>query len=146
MKPKVLLRIASLLLVLFAMGHSTGHYRRKNTTDPAGKAVLRAMEDYQFEFKGKMQTLDGHMEGYGWLVTLVLLSFAALLWIVSSNYEKQPAYSRLILYPFLFFMAGNGIVAYRYFFSGPAVISAVAVLLTVIAAFRMKDNPVGLSR
>jgi hypothetical protein len=137
MTPKILLRVASVLLLLFAAGHTTGHLGRKNSTDPRAQALIREMEDYHFDFKGTSQTLDGHMEGYGIMTTFILVSLAILLWIVSSNLEKNPRYSNKILYPVLLFMIGNGYVAYRYFFLGPAVFSALVVVLIAASIFSL---------
>jgi hypothetical protein len=133
MKPKILLRIAAILLVLFAAGHTSGHLGRKKNPDPEGQKVLQAMERYKFTFMGTEQTLDGHMEGYGMGFTFMLVALIGLLWIISIRTENDPKYSQLLLYPILFFMLGNAYVAYRYFFMGPTVFSLIVCLLLVVS-------------
>ncbi len=142
MRPKILLRISAVLLLLFAAGHSTGHLGRKNNLDAQGKEVIRQMEDYHFVFKGTSQTLDGHMQGYGIIISFILISLASLLWIVSSSIQEAPAFSIRVLIPILFFMMGNGWIAFRYFFLGPGIFSVLVCLLIIVSILLIRREKV----
>ncbi|AVV50249.1 LIC_13387 family protein [Leptospira santarosai] len=44
MKPKLFIRIASVLISIFAVGHSIGHFARYNTTDSQALNTISAMQ------------------------------------------------------------------------------------------------------
>lgn len=137
MTVKIILRIASVLLFIFMSGHTIGYLRWRKNPDPKGQDVIKAMNEYQFEFRGSMQTYSGHMEGYGLGYCFVLFSFASLLWIISGKAEANPEYSKLVLYPVLFFAATNIYVAYRFFFIGPALFSTLVTGLVGYAIWKL---------
>lgn len=92
MKPKLLIRTASVLLLIFLCSHTFGHLTRKNITDTKGLEVLRSMEAHQFNFMGAIQTYDGHMEGYGLDFSLILAALCVLLWIISGETAREPEF------------------------------------------------------
>jgi hypothetical protein len=137
MKPKLLLRIASIILLIFTCGHTFGHLTRKNISDPKGLEVMKAMEGYHFNFRGVMQTYDGHMEGYGLDISFILAALSIILWIISGESARAPKFCKKLLFPILFFMLGNAYVAYKYFFHGPTVFSLLISLLLIIAILQL---------
>jgi hypothetical protein len=79
MKPKLLLRIASVLIPLHALGHIYGFSGWKETTDPVKQEVISQMFGHSFEFKGSVRSLGEYYDEYGWFATIALLTIAVLL-------------------------------------------------------------------
>src|SRR5712692_5273686 len=82
MKTRIILRIASIVMFLFAAGHSLGGL---SSWSPAGETdVLRAMRTVRFVAGGASRTyLDFYM-GFGWTLSLSMLLQAVLLWQIAA--------------------------------------------------------------
>jgi hypothetical protein len=63
MKPKLLLRISSGLLLFHVLGHTMGHSGWKKTTDPVKQEVIDQMNGHQFLFMGMNRSLGDYYEG-----------------------------------------------------------------------------------
>src|ERR1700730_14596527 len=79
MNATVLYRIVSVLLVLFAAGHTAGVLRVKPPT-PGAVAVRDAMSSVHFPVGGSQFTYRGFYDGFGLFVTAYLLFSAFLAW------------------------------------------------------------------
>jgi hypothetical protein len=77
MNATLLYRIASALLVLFAVGHTIGFLRLKPPT-PEAAAVYDAMHKVHFQVGGSSFSYGGFYIGFGLFVTAYLL-FSAYL-------------------------------------------------------------------
>lgn len=79
MKASTLYRIAAVLLVLFAAGHTVGFLSFKPPTAEA-MAVRDAMMDVHFQVKNADLSYGGFYRGFGFFVTAYLLFSAFLAW------------------------------------------------------------------
>src|SRR5258708_39676052 len=114
MKPKLLFRIASLLMVLHLIGHTFGALSWKNAPNDTIGRVITSMQTNHFEFMGRSVTLASFYEGYGFLMILVLLLISWLLWLLSGETGSRLSARMLpLLAGFLLLMA---IAEYIYFF------------------------------
>ncbi len=113
MKPKILLRIASIIMFLHDIGHTFGHLTWKQSPDPAKQEVIKQMTDNKFPFMGAVRSMSDYYDGYGWASTLALLLIAALAW---------------------------GIDELIFFFPFAAAFSLLAFLLTGIAIFQIRNQ------
>lgn len=52
MKPKLLLRIASIAILIHGLGHIMGHSGWKTPKDPGQQAVVKQMLEYKAPFMG----------------------------------------------------------------------------------------------
>ena len=77
MKPTLLYRIASILLVLFAAGHTAG-FLRFVPPSAEGIAVRDAMHNVRFALHGGSYSYGGFYDGFGLSVSVYLL-FSAFL-------------------------------------------------------------------
>jgi len=127
MKAKVLLRIASVLMLLHTLGHTVGAMTWKNAPNAAVKQVVDGMLGNHFDFGGKSVTIGDFYAGYGYSMIGVLLLVSILLWLLSAEPNKRFI---LALGLFLLFLA---IVEFIYFFPLPAVLSLLAGAATLIA-------------
>jgi hypothetical protein len=134
MNAKVLLRIASGLMLLHALGHTIGAMSWKNAPNPAIAQVISGMQNNHFNFMGRTTSLASFYAGYGYIMIGVLLLVTVLLWQLSAT----PASGMLLILGFfLMFMA---LMEYIYFFPMAAAFSLLAGLGTLAAAYQILKN------
>src|ERR1700748_1341873 len=128
MNPKILLRIASLLMFVHTIGHSFGALNWKNAPDAAVGRLISSMETTHFAFMGRSATLAGFYEGYSLTMIFVLLLVSVVLWLLSTALTEELSVRLLPLFTgFLFFL---GIVESIYFFPFAASFSLLAAVCT----------------
>jgi hypothetical protein len=132
MKTPLLLRIASVISLLFAVGHSLGGLQRWS---PVGEnAVLEAMTDVHFDTMGVRRSyLDFYM-GLGWTISILMLMETILLWQLASLATRDPARLRSIIAVIAVATAASGVIAWRFILPVPALFS-VALLLPLVLAY-----------
>lgn len=133
MKPKILLRAASCLMMLHTLGHSMGALNWKNSQDKTMQGVINAMLANKFLFMGASRSLGDFYEGYGLSMIFVLLMVTFLLWITAGEAATNPKLAAKILLPVLFFLVTLAIVEAVYFFPFAATISSVSVICTGVS-------------
>jgi hypothetical protein len=79
MSATLLYRIAAVLFVLFAAGHTAG-FLLFRPPSPEGAAVLDAMNNVHFGAHGAAYTYGGFYRGFGLFVTGYMLFSAVLAW------------------------------------------------------------------
>jgi hypothetical protein len=140
MTPKLLLRIAAFLVLFGATGHTIGHFTRKETDNPAQKAVFKAMEQ-KFNQFGSFRSWDDFYVGLSLEMALTLFIFMVMLWVLSGNTEKYPGLCKKLLLLLLISFAGYTIIAYFYIFTIPAVTTLLVSVLLVTAIIKLKSTP-----
>jgi hypothetical protein len=137
MKPKILLRIASILMLLHTAGHTIGALTWSDAPNAAVAQVVKGMEAVHFAFMGRQVTLGLFFSGYGFINIGVLLMITAMLWLLSANGNNNlfRGFTGL-LGVFLVIMA---MLEFVYFFVFAAVISTLAGICTLAALF-LKDR------
>src|ERR1700744_5391763 len=113
MNPKILLRIASLLMFVHTIGHSFGALNWKNAPDAAVGRLISSMQTTHFAFMGRSATLAGFYEGYGLTMIFVLLLISVVLWLLSTAAAGE--LSARLLPVFAVFLLFMGIIEYIYF-------------------------------
>jgi len=137
MNPKVLLRIAAILMFLHAVGHTIGASTWKKTPDPAKQAVINSMTSQKFPFMGTNRSMAEYYDGYGYACTLALLLITAVLWITSNVAPHSVALVKNILFVMSFILLAWGIDELIFFFPFAAAFSLLSFLLTLIATLRL---------
>lgn len=128
MKASLLLRIASIVTLLLAAGHTIGGL---SFWSPAGETeVLRAMRSFHFDAAGVSRSyLDFYM-GFGFINGLYLFMQAVALWQLASMARTDPRQTRPLVGSFLVASVGSALLASKYIFIVPVVLfSAVSVCL-----------------
>ncbi|WP_295799146.1 hypothetical protein [Mucilaginibacter sp.] len=133
MKPKILLRIASILMLLHTAGHTMGALTWNDAPNAAVAQVVKGMETVHFGFMGRQVTLALFFNGYGFIMIGVLLLISALLWFLSGDAANN-LFGRFVglLSVFLLAMA---VLEYVYFFAFAAAFSALAGVCTLAALY-----------
>ena len=133
MKASLLYRIASILLVLFAIGHTFG-FRQ---TDPKWgiDALLQSLKAIHFQANGfDHRTFWNFYVGFGLFVTALMLLAAVFAWQMGQLSPEALASMRLSAWAFVGCFAFVVFLSWRYFFLIPLVFSAVILACLTLAA------------
>ncbi|MEO6980905.1 MAG: hypothetical protein ABI113_21095 [Mucilaginibacter sp.] len=138
MKPKLLLRIASILMLLHTAGHTMGALTWSDAPSATVAQVVKGMQTVHFEFMGRQVTLALFFDGYGFIMIGVLLLISALLWLFSGDVgNKLFGGFAVLLGVFLLAMA---VLEYVYFFAFAAAFSALTGVCTLAALILRNRN------
>ena len=140
MKPTVVLRIAAILILANAIGHTIGLVTRKNTSNKEMQEVIHQMESHSFTIGGSFRTMDEAYTGNSAIVSVTLFILAALLWVLGSAAPKSPAPFLPILLLLAIAFAANTVISIRYFFVVPTLLQAGAALLVAVAIFQLRSQ------
>src|SRR5215468_4271652 len=126
------LRIASVILLLFTVGHTLGGLQRWS---PMGdNEVLRAMTAVRFDTMGASRTyLDFYM-GFGWSLTVAMIMQTVLLWQMASLAQTNPAGVRPMIAIIALATVAGGVISWRFLFPIPALFS-IALVIPLAAAY-----------
>jgi len=137
MNPKILLRIAAIIMFLHAVGHTIGASTWKKTPNVSKQAVIASMTAHKFPFMGVERSMSEYYDGYGFACTLALLLITTLLWITSNVTPHTIALVKNILLVLSFILLAWGIDELIFFFPFAAAFSLLSFLLTLIATLRL---------
>jgi hypothetical protein len=136
MTSSLLLRVASVISLLFAAGHTTGGFQKWS---PMGaNDVLSVMESVHFPVMGVSRSYFDFYMGFGWSLSVFMLLQTVLLWQMSSLVRTNAAEVRPMIAAFALATLASGIIAWRFIFIVPTIFSAVLffVLLGAYAVAR----------
>ncbi|HWZ16420.1 MAG TPA: hypothetical protein VNW95_14365 [Mucilaginibacter sp.] len=142
MKPKLLLRIASVIMLLHTVGHTFGALGWKNAPNAAVAAVIAGMQREHFDFMGRSATIAAFYEGYGIMNIFVLLLLSTSLWLLS-GYATNPVARSMsaVLGIFLVIMS---VCEYIYFFPFAALMSLIAGVCVLLARSKLSSSLAGV--
>jgi hypothetical protein len=138
-KASVLYRIAAVLLVLFAVGHTLGF--RESDRSWGVDALLGAMRSIHFDVQGFSRTYWDLFVAAGFSVGVFYLFAATLAWQMSA----LPAGALVLLrggaWALALSFVAIAVVSWRYLFLVPIVFSTVIALLLIAAAWLSSKPP-----
>lgn len=132
-----LYRIAAIVLVLFAVGHTFG-FLTFRPSSAEGLAVYNAMNSVPFDFNGAVRSYSEFYTGFGLLVTAYLLFCAFLAWHLGSLAASQPKAIGALAWAFVTVQLASLVLSVLYFFFVPALLSAVILVCLLWAAWRLR--------
>lgn len=139
--PRALLRAASVLALLYCLGHMSGYPWTPAESEPA-RAVVAQMQGVQFEAVGERRTYWDFYFGFGLITGADLALLSAFLWWTARVAERDPALVRPILWVTLIAVGVNAYLTFRYFFVIPAAFAvAIALLLAATIAASARAAP-----
>jgi hypothetical protein len=139
MTTTLLLRIASIISLLFAAGHSAGGLQKWSPT--LDNPVLAAMTDVHFPMMGMSRSYLDLYLGLGWSISVFLLLQTVLLWQMASLARMNAALVRPMIAAFLVATLASGIIAWLYIFAVPASFCAVLVIVLALAYRAARNAP-----
>jgi hypothetical protein len=133
-KASIFYRVAAVLLVLFALGHTLGFQQ----TDPAWGVdhVLASMRSAQFNIQGFTRTYWDFFVGDGITVGVLYLFAALLAWQFGALREETLAPMRIAAWAFAGCFAAITIVSWQYLFWVPIVMSGLITICLAAGARR----------
>lgn len=126
MSVTLLYRIASVLLILFAAGHTIGFLKFKPPT-AEGLAVHDAMNNVHFQVRGKGYSYGGFYVGFGLFNSVYLLFSALLAWHLGSLAARNPQAIGVMGWGLCLVMVASLVLCWAYF-------NAVAVAFSAALA------------
>jgi len=133
MKASVFYRIAAVLLLLFAAGHTLG-FRQSDPTWGVD-AVPASMRSIHFDVQGFDRTYWHLFVAAGFSVGVLYLFAAILAWQLGGLPAANLALMRGTAWAFALCFAAITVVSWRYLFIIPIVFSIVITLCLAVAAW-----------
>jgi hypothetical protein len=131
MTTTLLLRIASVISLVFTAGHTLGGLQKWS---PMGEnEVLRAMTSVRFDTMGANRSYLDFFMGFGWSISVFMLLQTVLLWQLASLARSNPALVRPMVAVFALATLASGVIAWRLIFPIPALFSGALVAVLVAA-------------
>lgn len=133
MKASLLYRIASVLLVLFAVGHTLGFRRTK--PEWGLEPLLASMREIHFVVDGLSRTYWNFYVGFGLFVSVLLLFAALVSWQLGSLPAETLLHMRVIVWALPLCFVVVTILSWKYFFILPIVFSIAITVCLLLAAW-----------
>jgi len=126
-------KIASVLLVLFAVGHTLG-FRK---VDPRWgiDSIVASMQTVQFSVNGLPRTYWDFYVGFGLFVTVLLVFAALVCWQFAGLNPAVLKTMAILTWALAACFVANTYLCWRYFFTVPLVFSIVLAILLGLAAW-----------
>jgi hypothetical protein len=137
MKPTLLYRIASVLLIFFAAGHTVGFLKFKPPS-PESVAVWNTMNDVHFLVGKAEYSYGGFYQGFGLFATIYLLFAAYLAWFLGGLARKNPQAIGSLGWAFFALQVASIALSAIYFFPLPIVLSVLVTICVGWAAWRVQ--------
>ena len=133
MKPSLFYRIAAVLLLLFAVGHTLGF--RESDPKWGVDALLGSMRSIHFDVQGFNRTYWDLFVAAGFSVGVFYLFAAILAWQLGGLSAATLALMRGTAWAFALCFAAITVVSWRYLFIIPIAFSIVITLCLTAAAW-----------
>jgi hypothetical protein len=133
MKASVFYRIAAVLLVLFAAGHTFGF--RQNNPEWGADAVLGLMRSVHFNAQGFTRTYWDFFTAFGLFVSVFFLFSAVLAWQLGSLPPETLSRVRSIGWALAICFVAITALSWRYVFTTPIVFSMAVTVCLITAAW-----------
>ena len=133
MKVSLLYRIASVLLILFALGHTLG-FRR---VDPRWgiDSIIGALRSTHFDVQGVNRTYWDFYTGFGLFVTVLLVFIAVLTWQLGRLPKESLLAMPIITWGLAACFVVVTFLSWKYFFIVPLIFSGVITVCLIFAAW-----------
>ena len=132
MKATLLYRIASVLLLLFAIGHTLGF--RQNNPEWGVGSVIDSMRSIHFDAQGFNRTYWDFFSAFGFFFTVFLLFAAVLAWQLGGLPAEAFAGIRRTAWALAISFAAVTALTWIYAFTTPLVFSTIITLCLIAAA------------
>lgn len=142
MNATLLYRIAAVLLILFALGHTVGFLKFKPPT-PEGLAVRDAMNNVRFQLRGAQFSYGGFYTGFGLFATAYLLFAAFLAWHLGGLASTNPQAIGMLAWAFFTLQLASLVLSWIYFLAPPVVLSGLIAFCTGWAAWLVRGAAAG---
>lgn len=133
MKAPIFYRISSVLLLLFAAGHTFGF--RQNIPEWKAEAVLALMRSVHFDAQGFTRTYWDFFGAFGLFFSVFLVFAAVLAWLLAGLPAETLARVRSIAWALAICFVVVTALNWRYAFTTPIVFSILITVCLIAAAW-----------
>ena len=133
MKAPTLYRVSSVLLLLFAAGHTFG-FRQNNPEWGAG-AVIGLMRSVHFDAQGFTRSYWDFFSAFGLFFSVFLLFAAVLAWLLGRLPAETLARVQSIAWALAISFVAVAALSWRYAFTIPIVFSTLITVCLLAAAW-----------
>jgi hypothetical protein len=140
MRAKLPLRISSVVLLLFALGHTVGFlsFRPK---EPEAVEVLNSMARVPFDFGGRIVHWMDLYTGFGLAISVSGFIFAIIAWRLSAATAAEASLARTIAWLLCGVQLASVVLSLRYFGPVQAGFSLGCAILLAWGAARLNPAP-----
>jgi hypothetical protein len=128
-----LYRVASIVFVLFALGHTYG-FLSFRPSSAEGRAVYESMNSVDLVESGQSYTYGGFYRGFGLSATISMLFWAYLCWYLG-GLARNPAAIGALGWAFFTVQVAGAVLSFLYFGPPAMVLSLLVALLVGLAAW-----------
>jgi hypothetical protein len=139
-KAPILYRIASVLLLLFAAGHTLGF--RQNNPQWGAESVLGSMRSVRFDAQGFSRTYWDFFSAFGFFFSVFLLFAAVLAWQLAGLPTEIFARMRSTAWALAICFAAVTALSLKYAFTTPIVFSIMITMCLLAAAWLSAKKPI----
>jgi hypothetical protein len=132
-KAPLLYRIASVLLLLFAAGHTLGF--RQNNPEWGADAVLALMRSVHFDAQGFTRTYWDFFSAFGFYLSVFLVFSAVVAWLLAGLPPETLARVRSIAWALAICFVAITALSWGYAFTIPVVLSTLITVCLTAAAW-----------
>jgi hypothetical protein len=132
-KARILYRISSVLLLLFAAGHTFGF--RQNVPEWGVDAVLGLMRSVHFDAQGFTRTYWDFFTAFGLFFSVFLVFAAVLAWLLGRLPADILARVQSIAWALAICFVAVTALNWRYAFTTPIVFSTLITACLIVAAW-----------
>jgi hypothetical protein len=129
-----LYRIAAIVFVLFALGHTYGFLSLRPPSEEA-RAVYAAMDTVHFVVDGRSYTYGGFYRGFGLSCTVSMIFSAFLCWHLAGLARSNPASIGALGWVLFGIQLAGVALSFIYFGPPPMVLSALLAVVLGCAAW-----------
>jgi hypothetical protein len=140
MKASLPYRIASVLLLFFAIGHTLG-FRQNNPEWGAG-SVIDSMQAIHFDAQGFSRTYWDFFSAFGLFFSVFLLLAAVLAWQLGGLPAETFARMRSSAWALAICFAAITALSFKYAFTTPIVFSTVITICLIVGASLSAKKPI----
>ena len=133
MKASLFYRIAFVLLILFAVGHTLG-FRR---VDPRWgvDSLIQQLRSTHFDVQGFNRSYWDFFTGFGFFVTILLFFATIVSWQLGSLPKESLSTMSLITWGLAICFIVVTFLSYQYFFMVPVVFSGATAVCLILGAW-----------
>jgi len=133
-----LYRVASILFVFFALGHTYG-FLSFRPSSAAWRAVYESMNSVHLVESGQSYTYGGFYRGFGLPATISMLFWAFLCWYIG-ELARNPAAIGALGWAFFAVQVAGVVLSFLYFGPPAVVLSRLVALLVGLATWLARSQ------
>ena len=133
MRARLWLRIASVFVFLFFLGHTAAVLIPQPSSGPAEDAAVGAMKAFHFDAMGSDRTLWNFWDGFNYLLSVHVLTLAVLAWQLGGASRRNPLGVRPLVAILGLGLLATAVLCGIYFFVLPTAFSTIAAVAFLLA-------------